>query len=234
MIGMNLVDHCTMKCRSILSVSLAASLVVSSAVAADSADSALAVQPGCNEACLTLYFDNDLFGGTDEDSANSVRPSWVSEAKPLAQLGSSFYQSLDGFSDFTRIRSKSSPWVYNTGVRLTQLMFTPTDTATATLIEDDRPCAEGWTGPGLSLHATNEDEILVSTPAPEGRAVACDIFLDGNTFDDSHSVDGEYFVPDLTGVVGLRYKALNLAYAYTYRTQEYGEQKRGQFVGPRS
>ncbi|MFT4641986.1 MAG: lipid A 3-O-deacylase [Verrucomicrobiales bacterium] len=318
-------------------------------------DSPLALQPGYNEGYLTLYFDNDLFGGTDEDYTNGVRLSWISEAKPLDQLGG-FYQLLDGFSDVTRIRGKSSPWVYNTGVSLTQLMFTPTSTQTALLVEDERPYA-GWTGLGFSLHAKNEDEMhqlevsvgivgpnslaensqdfihsvrdieksqgwdnqledeftfnlhyrrtkrmfeyslwndrfefesmyrwgadlgnawingqaglwtrfgfnlpndfsdpklsptaytnqlfteqwerinpwsLVFTFAAEGRAVARDIFLDGNTFEDSYSVDNKHFVADLTGAVGLRYKALNLTYAHTYRTREYDEQDEGQFFG---
>lgn len=67
--------------------------------------------------------------------------------------------------------------------------------------------------------------------AAEGRAVGRDIFLDGNTFADSHSVDKRPFVADLTAGVGLRYKRLRLTYAHTYRTEEFRGQDGGQVFG---
>ncbi|MBK8161301.1 MAG: lipid A deacylase LpxR family protein [Rhodospirillaceae bacterium] len=56
----------------------------------------------------------------------------------------------------------------------------------------------------------------------QGRAVAQNIFLDGNTFRDSRSVDKEVFVGDITGGVALFWSnAIKLDAGFTYRTQEF-------------
>lgn len=58
----------------------------------------------------------------------------------------------------------------------------------------------------------------------EGRAVAHNIFLDGNVFKNSHSVDKEIFVGDLNYGIGLTYADWRLVYARTMRTKEFEEQ----------
>ncbi len=56
----------------------------------------------------------------------------------------------------------------------------------------------------------------------QGRAVAQNIFLDGNTFRDSRDVDKEHFVGDLTGGVALFWSnSVKLDAGFTYRTQEF-------------
>jgi hypothetical protein len=55
----------------------------------------------------------------------------------------------------------------------------------------------------------------------DGRAVARDIFLDGNTFADSHSVDKETFVADLAFGAALIYGRFKLSYAKVFRTREF-------------
>lgn len=55
----------------------------------------------------------------------------------------------------------------------------------------------------------------------DGRAVARNIFLDGNTFRESPSVDKKYFVGDLTGGVALTLSNYRLAYSLNYRTDEF-------------
>jgi hypothetical protein len=55
----------------------------------------------------------------------------------------------------------------------------------------------------------------------EGRAVARDIFLDGNTFKDSHSVDKEPFVADLQAGIAFTIDVVRLAYTLVYRTREF-------------
>ena len=59
--------------------------------------------------------------------------------------------------------------------------------------------------------------------AGEGRAVLRDIFLDENTFQDSHSVDKETLVGDLMAGIAMRYRRFRLTYAYIQRTKEFGE-----------
>jgi lipid A 3-O-deacylase len=59
----------------------------------------------------------------------------------------------------------------------------------------------------------------------QGRAVARNLFLDGNTFRDSRSVDSEALVGDLTGGLALFWgNAVRLDTAVTYRTEEFEAQ----------
>ncbi|MCW1925831.1 lipid A deacylase LpxR family protein [Luteolibacter arcticus] len=68
----------------------------------------------------------------------------------------------------------------------------------------------------------------------EGRAVARNIFLDGNTFSNSHSVDSNVFVADLSAGVAINYHNTKLAYALVYRTKEFDGQDEGQVFGTMS
>lgn len=59
----------------------------------------------------------------------------------------------------------------------------------------------------------------------EGRALAVNIFLDGNTFADSHSVDKKYFVGDVhAGLVLVIYR-VRLAFSQVFRSSEFNGQK---------
>ncbi|MDH3413123.1 MAG: lipid A deacylase LpxR family protein [Gammaproteobacteria bacterium] len=55
----------------------------------------------------------------------------------------------------------------------------------------------------------------------DGRAVARDIFLDGNTFADSHSVDKQDFVADFAIGAALIYGRFKLSLARVVRTREF-------------
>lgn len=55
----------------------------------------------------------------------------------------------------------------------------------------------------------------------DGRAVARDIFLDGNTFSDSHSVDKQNFVADIGIGASLIYGRFKLSFAKVFRTREF-------------
>lgn len=68
----------------------------------------------------------------------------------------------------------------------------------------------------------------------DGRAVAHNIFLDGNTFSDSHSVGHNVFVADLSAGVAMNIKNTKIAYAMVYRTKEFKEQKDAQIFGTAS
>jgi hypothetical protein len=65
----------------------------------------------------------------------------------------------------------------------------------------------------------------------DGRATAQNIFLDGNTWDNSHSVDKNYFVVDISAGVGLVYKHFKLTYTHVFRTEEFEDQDGGQSFG---
>ncbi len=67
--------------------------------------------------------------------------------------------------------------------------------------------------------------------AAEGRGVARNIFLDGNTFRNSHSVPKEHFVHDLEWGLVARWKRWRLTYRRVRRSEEFvfqrGEQRFG-------
>lgn len=65
----------------------------------------------------------------------------------------------------------------------------------------------------------------------EGRAVARNIFLDGNTFRSSHSVDKNPFVADLSLGFAMNWRNSKLSYAFIYRTREFKGQPEGQLFG---
>lgn len=59
-----------------------------------------------------------------------------------------------------------------------------------------------------------------------GRAVGRDIFLDGNTFKDSHDVDKKHFVGDLVVGASIVFRGTKLSYAQVFRTREFDGQDR--------
>lgn len=65
----------------------------------------------------------------------------------------------------------------------------------------------------------------------DGRVVAHNIFLDGNTFGDSPSVARRWLVADLSVGAAVNYGNTKFAYAFVYRTEEFVGQKQGQIFG---
>jgi hypothetical protein len=57
-----------------------------------------------------------------------------------------------------------------------------------------------------------------------GRAMARSIFLDGNTFRDSHSVDKNILVGDANAGIAITYDDYRLSYTVNYRTREFDGQ----------
>ncbi len=65
----------------------------------------------------------------------------------------------------------------------------------------------------------------------EGRAVGHNIFLDGNSFTESHSVDKNLFVGGAQAGVAITYKSTRLAYTQIFRTREFEGQPRNDQFG---
>jgi hypothetical protein len=88
-------------------------------------------------------------------------------------------------------------------------------------------------------HPINERDIRVSGGGPgyyvfaraEARAVGRNIFLDGSTFEDSHSVDRELLVGDFGLGFAMVFETVKLSYAHVYRTREFDQQEEGQWFG---
>lgn len=65
----------------------------------------------------------------------------------------------------------------------------------------------------------------------EGRAIWRNIFLDGNTWKDSHSVAKEPLVADLNLGLAVSYNDIRVAYNHVYMTKEFKKQSKAQQYG---
>jgi len=94
-------------------------------------------------------------------------------------------------------------------------------------------------GGGVSAPADPEDPRLRRETTyglhlfagAEGRAVARNIFLDGNTWEHSPCVTKKPFVADLSAGIGLVLGATKLTYTHVYRTEEFDGQNGPQMFG---
>ncbi len=67
--------------------------------------------------------------------------------------------------------------------------------------------------------------------AVTGRIVGRDIFLDGNTFSSSHSIDKKNLVGDLIAGASVIFGEIKLSYAQVFRTREFFGQKKSHNFG---
>lgn len=100
-------------------------------------------------ATISIMFENDLFGDTDQQYTNGIQISWMSS-------------DLTRYADAERLPEwllpivARLPWINqpdtqrNVGFSLGQKIFTPADTQNSALVRDDRPYA-GWLYGGLSF-----------------------------------------------------------------------------------
>jgi hypothetical protein len=67
--------------------------------------------------------------------------------------------------------------------------------------------------------------MIFAFGAVNGRAVARDIFLDGNTFTDSHSIGKNNFVADIAAGLAVNYKRFIITWTQVRRTKEFKGQE---------
>ena len=78
--------------------------------------------------------------------------------------------------------------------------------------------------PGSALFDPGKDWAWYFFAGVEGRYVLHNIFLDGNTFSDSHSVDKEPLVGDFQVGAAITVGRMRLAYIHLLRTREFKQQ----------
>ena len=100
----------------------------------------------------------------------------------------------------------------------------PEDFGTALI----RPAGDG----SIPAAKAKNDKIGVYLfAAVDGRSVLRNIFLDGNTFTDSHEVDKKDFVADLMAGVSVYFNRFKITYSHVYRTKEFETQQDEQIFG---
>jgi hypothetical protein len=103
------------------------------------------------------------------------------------------------------------------------------------------PSTEKWQDPPLRVRPAMPGSGFFEIPENrwswylfggiEGRAVARNIFLDGNTFTDSHSVDKNPLVGDANAGLALTYGQFRISYTAVYRTREFEDQDDPEIFG---
>jgi lipid A 3-O-deacylase len=122
---------------------------------------------------LQLFFENDMFGGTDEYYTNAFQMTWLSK-----DLGR--YEDDDRLPKWSIPLIKSIPFsghpasIHNVGVIFGHQIYTPSDTQASTLLENDRPYA-GFLYGGLALHSKTHRkldtlEIILGVVGPGSKA----------------------------------------------------------------
>ncbi len=84
---------------------------------------------------------------------------------------------------------------------------------------------------GLAAVAGGTDFAWYLFAGAEGRFVARNIFLDGNTFASSHSVDKKPFVADIQTGAAIVVNDIRLAFTHVFRTREFKGQRRADRYG---
>jgi lipid A 3-O-deacylase len=119
---------------------------------------------------LQIFFENDLFGGTDKYYTNAVQLTWISN-------------DLKKYKDDVRLPEWTFPLIraipfsqtprsiHNVGILLGQHIYTPSDIQATTLQDNDRPYA-GFLFGGLALHSKTDMildtlEIVLGVVGPE-------------------------------------------------------------------
>ncbi|MCW8982703.1 MAG: lipid A deacylase LpxR family protein, partial [Gammaproteobacteria bacterium] len=85
--------------------------------------------------------------------------------------------------------------------------------------------------PGLPYFQAVKESNWYIYGGLEGRLVIRDIFLDGNTFADSHSVDKEVFVADAQIGFVYMYSDFRIAISKMFRTEEFKTQQKNESFG---
>jgi len=114
----------------------------------------------------------------------------------------------------------------NGGIELRAGWNLPTDFGTALI----RPGGD-TNAPADTMDVRYSDELRAYSAhvflATTGRMVLRDIFLDGNTFNDSHSVDKNVIVGDIIVGASIVYRKYKFSYAHVFRSNEFRRQPGG-------
>ena len=122
---------------------------------------------------LQVFYENDLFSGTDEYYTNAIQVTWLSS--DLSQYGDDARLPKWSIPVIKAIPFSGKPnSIHNVGILFGQQIYTPSDTQATTALENDRPYA-GFLYGGLALHSKNDSkldtmEIVLGVVGPSSKA----------------------------------------------------------------
>ena len=107
----------------------------------------------------------------------------------------------------------------------------PQDFGTSALRSGGDNSAPGLGGGRYQRGSRNQNIGIHAFVAMDGRWVLRDIFLDGNTFRNSHSVDKEDLVGETSFGVAALYRGWKISFAKVHRSKEFKKQQDGHAYG---
>lgn len=108
---------------------------------------------------VNVYFENDLFGGTDGDYTNGVKVSLISpDLVSFVESGKLPEWSLNYIYMLPFINDPDPTLKHKVEFSFGQDMYTPADTSRSDLIVDDRPYA-GWTYFAAAFHTKSNKRM---------------------------------------------------------------------------
>ena len=120
---------------------------------------------------FSIYFENDLFGETDQNYTNGIRMSWISPDTQSFEKDPLFPAWLRTVNHKLRFfHEDDADLEHNLVLTLGQLMYTPSNTLTRAPVPDQRPYA-GYLYTGVAYHtrdnwALDSMEINVGIVGP--------------------------------------------------------------------
>lgn len=122
---------------------------------------ALSVRADHNPWTSTIYFENDLFNGTDSNYTNGVKLSLISpDLSPHAHDGQLPRRVMELVHKIPIIAKSTPDYTHKVEFSIGQNMYTPSDTGESEIIENDRPYA-GWSYVSTSYHRKNEPKNIM-------------------------------------------------------------------------
>jgi hypothetical protein len=119
-------------------------------------DGLRAAQEQSNPWAQSIFFENDLFNGTDSNYTNGVKYSLISpDLSPHAKQGRFPRKVLEWIHKIPFLRDSGPEFSHKAEFSFGQNMYTPKDISRSDLITDDRPYA-GWSYVGFAYHRKAE------------------------------------------------------------------------------
>jgi hypothetical protein len=164
--------------------------------------------------------DIDRFAGWDNQLRNELGVQVVSERKTRAfEYAAKSWPKIDLITHYGASLGNVKTYL-NAGAEVRLGAWLPNDFGTSSIrpaSDSNAPLMEA-----ASRRLSSRGAHVFA--AVDARIVAHDIFLDGNTFVDSHSVDKRYFVGDLALGVAWQWEGGKVTYSHIVRSKQFEDQ----------
>jgi hypothetical protein len=169
----------------------------------------------------------DRFEGWDNQLHNELGLQFVRERKNrIYRHAEASGPQIDAITHYGYSLGNVRTYL-NAGVEMRIGSFLPNDFGTSPI----RPAGDSNAPLSEGAERRMAQSGLYGFVSLDGRAVAHDIFLDGNTFADSHKVDKKYFVGDVAAGIAWQWPGGKITYAQYWRSKEFRTQQEAQSFG---